>query len=145
MHATVMIMLSAACLMAGEGLADAVVPHHLPAATRPVSTLARLVETWASTPVHGTVGTPVTLDGELVCLPRQAERQEALTLECALGLRTLDGKHYALENITSYLIAGTIVMGQQVQVSGRLHAAPQAKYEAVGLLAVTAVHPREAP
>jgi hypothetical protein len=138
MHATVMIMLSAACLMAGEGLADAVVPHHLPAATR-------LVETWASTPVHGTGGTPVTLDGELVCLPRQAERQEALTLECALGLRTLDGKHYALENITSYLIAGTIVMGQQVQVSGRLHAAPQAKYEAVGLLAVTAVHPREAP
>ena len=43
-----------------------------------------------------TVSTTVTLEGRYVCLPH-AETDGPQTLECALGIRTDDGKHYALD------------------------------------------------
>jgi hypothetical protein len=82
----------------------------------------------------------VTVDGEVVCLPRLAGGQEAQTLECAIGLRTTAGQHYALENINPYLIDGKIAMGQHVKVSGRLRLERGTRYDTIGLINVTSVH-----
>ena len=82
----------------------------------------------------------VTVEGEVVCLPRLPGGQDAQTLECAVGLRTAEGQHYALENINPYLIGGKIAMGQHVKVSGRLRRERGTRYNTIGLIDVTSVH-----
>ena len=86
------------------------------------------------------VGTTVTLDGELVCLPHRAGDQEALTLECAIGLRTNEGRHYALDHINPYIVGGKIAMGQHIRVTGRLRPDTETKYDATGTIDVTSVN-----
>jgi hypothetical protein len=90
-------------------------------------------------PKPSPAATMVTVDGEVICLPRIAGGQEAQTLECAIGLRTTAGQHYALENITPYLIDGTILMGQHVKISGRLRREKGTRYDTIGLFDVTSV------
>jgi len=92
----------------------------------------------AASPVPAPPGSTVTLDGELVCLPRRSGGRE-LTLECALGLRTTEGQHYALENINPYLTEGKVAMGQQVKVRGLLRSDTATAYATVGIIYVTAV------
>jgi hypothetical protein len=89
--------------------------------------------------------TSVTLDGELVCLPHRAGRQEALTQACAVGLRTPAGRLYALGDINADLMQGNVAVGQPVQVSGHLRAEMDQRYEALGTIEVTAVRRRAQP
>jgi hypothetical protein len=93
-----------------------------------------------SPPMPTLAGTTVMLDGELVCLPHRAGRQEALTLECAIGLRTAEKQHYALENINPYLIEGKVAMGQRVKVDGILRSSTNANYDIIGLIHITSLH-----
>ena len=115
-------------------------PSQLSPALTPVTTS---IPPGKSSPLPSPAGTTVTLDGELVCLPRQAGGQKALTLECAVGLRTAEGKHYALENINLYLMEGKVTTGQRVQVSGALHSYTEMRYDATGIIYVTSVNKLE--
>jgi hypothetical protein len=84
--------------------------------------------------------TTVTLDGKLVCLPHRAGGQKALALECAIGLRTTEGKHYALENINPYIIDGKVTIGQRVKVNGLLRSSTATQYDTIGIIHITSIN-----
>jgi hypothetical protein len=112
MHHTSWKLVGALILVSGEMVAQAIFPHHTSAVA-----VATAMAPVGSPPGSPSAGVAVTFDGVLVCLPQRDGRQEVLTLACAVGLRTTDGKLYALENINPYLMMGKTAMGQQVQVS----------------------------
>jgi hypothetical protein len=112
-----------------------IVPRPTPAAT------AMAPVDWPPGPTSADAA--VTFDGVLVCLPRREGGQQALTLACAIGLRTADGKPYALENINPYLMAGKAAIGQDVEVSGWLRPNRDMRYEAIGTIDVTSVNTRD--
>jgi hypothetical protein len=93
-----------------------------------------------SSPLSTQTGTEVTLVGELVCLPNRTGDQKPLTPKCALGLRTPEGKHYALENINPYIIEGKVTTGQRVKMTGLLRSGIDAGYDTVGIIHVTSVN-----
>lgn len=82
----------------------------------------------------------ITMKGEIVCLsPR--DKTGPQTLECAIGLRGIDGKYYGLKNLNQQdLIEGKITTGQQIQISGVLLSEPSSageeKYDIVGAIEV---------
>jgi hypothetical protein len=46
--------------------------------------------------------TPITVSGTLACLPhKNTAPGQPQTLECAIGLRTNDGRYYALKGLSS--------------------------------------------
>src|SRR3989344_6171648 len=49
------------------------------------------------TPVVSTPG-PITVRGEINCLPKKGTGSQ--TLECAIGLKGPDGRHYGLKNLS---------------------------------------------
>lgn len=106
-----------------------------PSAT-PVTTSIMPVK---SSPLPTPADTTVALDGELVCLPHRAGGQKALTLECAIGLRTTEGKHYALENINPYIIDGKVTVGQRVKVNGVFRSGTATQYDSVGVIHITSI------
>lgn len=81
-----------------------------------------------------------TLSGEVVCLPHKDPNLG--TKECATGLRTEVGEHYALdfalmsqtppENVSGYLTASGVVTPIE-----RLSANHWQKYDVVGIFSVT--------
>jgi hypothetical protein len=138
MHRTFWKLVSVFILVGGGMVAHTMFPHHTSAVTvAPASAPA------GSPPGSPSAGVAVTLDGVLVCLPQRDGRQQELTLACAVGLRTTDGKLYALENINPYLMMGKAAMGQHVQVSGwsRPHTHP--KFNAIGTIDITSVTIRD--
>jgi hypothetical protein len=137
MNYTSWIIVSVLVLIGGGIVAHATVPYHL--SSTPVTTATTPVE---APPVPTPADPTVTFDGELVCLPQRTGSQE-LTLECAIGLRTTEGKHYGLENINPYLIEGRAAMGQWVKVAGRLHSDAETRYDASGTIYVTSVNKLE--
>ncbi|MBI2098596.1 MAG: Hint domain-containing protein [Candidatus Wildermuthbacteria bacterium] len=62
--------------------------------------LIEVLENPTSTPSPVPVGKPVTILGEITCLPKKGSGPQ--TLECAIGLKGEDGKHYALTNLFKY-------------------------------------------
>jgi hypothetical protein len=104
--------------------------------TMPVTTSIMPVK---SSPLPISADTTVALDGELVCLPHRAGGQKALTLECAIGLRTTEGKHYALENINPYIIDGKVTVGQRVKVNGLFRSGTATQYDTVGIIHITSI------
>jgi hypothetical protein len=145
MTSVLWIRLMALFLVSAGIAASEAFPQHSPLPMQPKSSPAATPVSTAMTPVTSlsvptSAGTTVTVDGEIVCLPRQAGGQGAQTLECAIGLRTTEGQHYALENINPYIIDGKIAMGQHVKVSGRLRLERGTRYDTIGLINVTSVH-----
>ncbi|HXH08480.1 MAG TPA: hypothetical protein VNP04_01710 [Alphaproteobacteria bacterium] len=144
MKSTIWAVIAALYLIDGGIVASAAFQPSPSAPTPPVPSLAAVAMTTSITLVQSSTapssaGTTVTLDGELVCLPHRAGGQEALTLECAIGLRTNEGRHYALDHINPYIVEGKIAMGQHIRVTGRLRTDTQTKYDATGTIAVTSV------
>jgi hypothetical protein len=93
-----------------------------------------------SSPLSTQADTAVTLVGELVCLPNRAGAQKPLTPICAIGLRTSEGEHYALENINPYIIEGKVTTGQRVKMTGLLRSGIDTGYDTVGIIHVTSVN-----
>jgi hypothetical protein len=134
----------ALCLVSTCMATSEAFPQDSPTPMQPKPSQAATPATTLTTPVTSplvptSAATTVTVDGEIVCLPRIAGGQEAQTLECAIGLRTTAGQHYALENINPYMIDGKIAMGRHVKVSGRLRPEKGTRYDTIGLIDVTSV------
>jgi hypothetical protein len=125
-------------LIGGGIVAHASFPHR--ASATPVATAIASVD-WPPGPTSAVAA--VTFDGVLVCLPQREGGQQALTLACAIGLRTAQGKPYALEDINPYLMAEKAAIGQHVKVSGWLRPNTDMRYEAIGTINVTSVNTRD--
>lgn len=83
------------------------------------------------------VSRSVVMEGELVCLPG-ADGPDA-TMACAIGLRDDSGRHYVLEDIQRYLVAGAVAMGDRVRVKGRMRPAVKGRFEARATIQVTSM------
>lgn len=82
---------------------------------------------------------PITLAGEITCLPHRGDGQT--TLECAYGLRGDDGSYYGLGGIDQQrFVSGEIAVGKRVQVSGDI-APPTAseRYNIAGAITVRSI------
>ncbi|MDP2926780.1 MAG: hypothetical protein Q8N65_01430 [bacterium] len=86
---------------------------------------------------------PITVSGEITCLPKKGSG--AQTMECALGLKELDGRHYGLKNLfkldPEYKFS---VGGLRVEVSGTFNPEEMKgpdgnKYDVVGVIDVTSI------
>ena len=91
------------------------------------------------TPTSG----PIVVSGEMTCLPKVG--QGAQTLECAMGLKGTDGRHYGLKNLfkldPGYKFS---VGGLRVEVSGtfspeEMKGPDGNKYDVVGVIDVTSI------
>ncbi len=87
-------------------------------------------------PTVGT-GTETTLTGKITCLPHKGDGPH--TMECAFGLVTAEGNHYALQNLWD--VAPTITDTEvRVRVTGVVSTpAANEKYDIVGVVKVTKV------
>ena len=96
---------------------------------------------------QGSLPTPtsgqIVVSGEMTCLPKTG--QGAQTLECAMGLKGIDGRHYGLKNLfkldPEYKFS---VDGLRVQVSGtfrpeEIKGPDGNKYDVVGVIDVTSI------
>jgi len=86
---------------------------------------------------------PITINGEITCLPKSGSAQQ--TLECAIGLKGLDGRHYGLKNLfehdPDYKFSA---MGLQVEVVGILSVEEMRgpdgnKYDIAGVITITSI------
>ncbi len=86
---------------------------------------------------------PITVTGETTCLPKKGASEQ--TLECAIGLKALDGRHYGLKNLfkldPEYKFS---VIGLRVEVSGifspeEMTGPDGNKYDAVGTIDVVSI------
>lgn len=81
----------------------------------------------------------ITVSGTTLCLPHR-DTSGPQTLECAIGLKDAEGRHYALSDTDpTYKNTGSIPMNTQVVVTGTLKTVPDEKYATVGTIAVTSV------
>jgi len=86
---------------------------------------------------------PITVNGEITCLPKKGAGQQ--TLECAFGLKGLDGKYYGLKNLFKLDPEYKFTEGGlRVEVSGSFNSeeikGPDGnKYEVVGTIDVTSI------
>ena len=94
------------------------------------------------TPGVPTAG-PITVNGEITCLPKKGTGPQ--TMECAIGLRGLDGRHYGLKNLfkldPEYKFSAA---GLRVEVSGSFNPeemqGPDGNtYDVVGIIDVTSI------
>lgn len=82
-----------------------------------------------------------TLTGEYVCLPHK-DTDGPQTLECAFGLKTEAGEHFALDFGESTDMAAEFMAGQTVTLSGvvtpieNLSSDHWQKYDTTGILSV---------
>ncbi len=76
----------------------------------------------------------VSVEGEVVCLPHKDNNTQH-TLECAVGIKTAEEKHYGLStnDSTSPLTMG---VGKKAKVNGTLEPAGDTKYDIKGIIAV---------
>lgn len=86
---------------------------------------------------------PITIEGEMTCLPKTG--QGAQTLECLMGLKGIDGRHYGLKNLSkldpTYKLSRD---GLKVLVTGtfrpdELRGPDGNKYDVVGVIEVTSI------
>ena len=86
---------------------------------------------------------PIIITGEIACLPKVGSG--AQTLECAIGLKGLDGRYYALKNLfeldphytfsaggTNVEVAGTVTYDEMKGPDGK-------RYDIAGVIALTAI------
>jgi len=77
-----------------------------------------------------------TLAGTFVCLPHKGDGPQ--TLECAYGLRTDDGRYYALQFDPPF--PADIEMDKQVEIIGNLTTGADSKYDIVGTIKIQSYH-----
>lgn len=93
----------------------------------------------SGTPISG----PITVNGEITCLPKTG--RGAQTLECAIGLRGTDGRHYGLKNLFKFDPEYKFsVSGLHVEVSGSFNPEEMKgpdgnKYDVVGIIDVISI------
>lgn len=79
-----------------------------------------------------------TIDGQLACLPKLGTGPQ--TMECAIGLRANDGRHYALRQASAESSAKLwgFPMGTNVRVTGTVTApSTNEVYDIVGIIDTT--------
>lgn len=79
-------------------------------------------------------GTVASLEGVTVCLPHK-NMDAPHTMECAMGLKTDDGKYYGLG--TDPYDASLSVVNRRVRVSGTLRSVTDSKYQNQETITVT--------
>lgn len=73
--------------------------------------------------------------GEIVCLPHKSNVPQ--TQECAVGLRSDEGRHYGLIGLAQEdIVSGKWTTGVRALVSGTLAVAPESKYDIVGSISI---------
>lgn len=86
---------------------------------------------------------PITVSGEITCLPKKGSG--AQTMECAIGLKALDGRHYGLKNLFQHDPRYKFsVGGLRVEVSGTFSSEEMKgpdgnKYDVVGIIDITSI------
>jgi hypothetical protein len=80
------------------------------------------------------IQTPLSLEGETVCLPHK-DVNGPHTMECAMGLKTDTGKYYGLG--TDPYDTSLSVTNRRVKVSGTLKPCVDSKYQSEGTITVT--------
>ncbi len=105
---------------------------------------SQLTPTPTPTPTSGAlISGPITVKGEITCLPKKGSGPQ--TLECAIGLKGLDGQYYGLKNLfkldPEYKFSQA---GLQVEVSGvfspkEMLGPDGNKYDVVGNIDVTSI------
>jgi hypothetical protein len=84
---------------------------------------------------------PLTVRGNLTCLPhKNVQPGQPVTLECAIGLKTADGRHYGLRELSPRDTNTDFT--KQVQVSGNV-VPPTAdeRYDIIGTITVESFQP----
>lgn len=79
------------------------------------------------------------VSGEVVCLPHRGAGDGPRTLECAIGLRGDDGKHYGLRDQSNDHRIATEFFGKYVEVSGNVQSGEDRVYDTVGTIDVNSV------
>lgn len=74
-----------------------------------------------------------TLQGEIACLPHRGDGPH--TLECAIGLKADDGKHYALKNLSD----PAIPVQTKVEVTGELTEETSDVYDTAGTVDIETI------
>lgn len=107
---------------------------------------AQLIPTPTPTPIPGAPAAgPITVRGEITCLPKKNSGPGYYTQECAIGLQGTDGRHYGLKNLFQHDSEGKFsVTGLRVEVSGiftpeEMRGPGGAKYDVVGAIDVTSI------
>jgi len=82
------------------------------------------------------ITTPVTLSGNLACLPhKNTSPNQPQTQECAIGLKTDDGRYYSLQNLPQG--AAMTPFTKHITVSGDILPPTDDRYDIRGILKVT--------
>lgn len=77
----------------------------------------------------------VTFSGSLACLPYNTQPGTVHTDECAIGLKTDDGRYYTLQNLPQN--AAMTPFTKHVTVSGTLTSQTDDRYSTRGVIAVS--------
>jgi hypothetical protein len=80
------------------------------------------------------VTSPLSLEGQTVCLPHK-NTEGPHTMECAIGLKTNDGKYYGLG--TDPYDSAMSTTNRQIRVNGTLKTSSDSKYQSEGTITVT--------
>ena len=86
---------------------------------------------------------PITINGEIACLPKKGSG--AQTLECAIGLKGLDGQYYGLKNLSEYdqeykfSVGGLPVEAAGVFSQEEISAPDGNKYDVTGVIELTSI------
>jgi len=87
----------------------------------------------------GAVPKSVEIKGEIVCLPHK-DTSGPITLECAYGIRSADGKHYALKDTDpEYNNIASLPTGEVAVITGKLIEEYESKYDIVGIIEIESV------
>jgi hypothetical protein len=79
----------------------------------------------------------VTLNGTVVCLLHK-NTDGPQTLECAIGLKTDDGKYYSLRSdVPDSALASAAGSDRKVQITGTLKKEPSMMYQSEGIITVS--------
>lgn len=83
-------------------------------------------------------GTPITTKGTIACLPGK-NVSGATTLECAIGLKALDGNYYGLSFLNQEDLVTKTATGNVVAITGTLTHPAADKYLIKGVIDVTSM------
>ena len=105
---------------------------------------AQLTPTPTPTPTpEAPVSGPITVNGEITCLPKKGTGSQ--TMECAIGLKGVDGRHYGLKGLFKFDPGYKFsVGGLRVEVAGVFNPEEMKgpggnKYDVVGTIDVISI------
>lgn len=78
----------------------------------------------------------ITINGEVVCLPHK-QNGGPQTLECAYGLKDLEGRYYGLKDPTpDYAVISKIPFGRMVEIVGTFTPDSNSIYQSIGVIEI---------